>query len=212
MTDDAPTLPLPSAGPALKVEPPPPRRTGFVAAFVILSVLVVGAVIVLVVVLTSRANPAAPVALNTSSVTPTGTSHPASPKPATVAPAATFTSLKTDEQEQDCLVGGSGEGNGKGNGHGHGRGPGKHSGVSPSIRVSWQTANASEVWIAPGTADAADSSGVQLPPDGNEGDFPSPVTFDCSKGSETFTITAVGADGAHVSRSWTVANPRLGRF
>jgi hypothetical protein len=207
MTDDAPTLPLPGIRPAPQPGPPAPRRRGVVAVFVILCVLVVAAIVVLVVVLASRGSVAQPGALATPSISPTASAPPPPAPTATVppAPAPTFTSLRAAAMQQDCFRGG----------HGHGgHGPGKHGDdtATPSIRVSWQTANASEVWVAKGPGDAAGARGVKLPTSGDQGDFPSPVTYDCTERSETFTMTLVGADGQHVSRSWTVQNPRRSVF
>jgi hypothetical protein len=211
MSDDAPTLPLPSVDPAPQpqYEPPAPRRAGVIAAFVILSVLVVAAIVVLVVVLVSRSASISPLAAATSSASSSTTQIPPAPKPTTV-PAPSFTSLQPDAQEQDCFRGGDHRGRGPGK-HGGGNRGGR-GGANPTITVSWQTANADQVWIAEGSGDAVDSHGMRLAAAGNEGDFPNQLTFDCTQRSESFTMTLVGYDGAHVSRSWTVVNTRLNRF
>lgn len=74
----------------------------------------------------------------------------------------------------------------------------------PTFTVSWSTAGADEAWFVNGTDDAADSGYMQIPLNGNQGDFPYEQIVDCSDGSNTYTITLVGPDGKHVSRSWTV--------
>ena len=74
----------------------------------------------------------------------------------------------------------------------------------PTFTVSWSTAGADEAWFVNGTDDAANSGYMQIPLNGNQGDFPYEQIVDCSDGSNTYTITLVGPDGKHVSRSWTV--------
>lgn len=74
----------------------------------------------------------------------------------------------------------------------------------PTFTVTWSTAGADEAWFVNGTDDAANSGYMQIPLNGNQGDFPYEQTVDCSDGSNTYTITLVGPDGAHVSKSWTV--------
>jgi hypothetical protein len=74
----------------------------------------------------------------------------------------------------------------------------------PTFTVSWSTAGADEAWFVNGTDDAANSGYMQIPLNGNQGDFPYEQIVDCSDGSNTYTITLVGPDGKHVSKSWTV--------
>ncbi|GAA3741678.1 hypothetical protein GCM10022239_16660 [Leifsonia bigeumensis] len=74
----------------------------------------------------------------------------------------------------------------------------------PTFTVSWSTAGADEAWFVNGTDDAANSGYMQIPLNGNQGDFPYEQIVDCSDGSNTYTITLVGPDGKHVSKTWTV--------
>lgn len=75
----------------------------------------------------------------------------------------------------------------------------------PTVTVSWSTAGAVEAWFINGTDDAKDSGFMQIPLSGDQGDFPNEQTVECSDGSNVYTITLVGPDGTHVSKSWTVA-------
>jgi hypothetical protein len=71
-------------------------------------------------------------------------------------------------------------------------------------QVTWATTNATQVWVAPGTMDATAGGGEQVPLTGDQDSFPNPLPIDCNQRSMAFTLTLVGADGAHVSRTWTV--------
>ncbi len=75
----------------------------------------------------------------------------------------------------------------------------------PEFKVSWTTAGADEAWFVNGTDDAANSGYMQIPLNGNQSAFPYEQIVDCSDGSNTYTITLVGPDGKHVSKTWTVA-------
>jgi hypothetical protein len=198
----------------------PPRRkrlSGSAIAFIVLSVLVAASVVVLVAVLQSRdtnglslqsappttATPVqtqAPVAPSTPGTQPTPPQ--AAPAPA-VAPS--FTTFTVPRMERGCSNTGNGNRGGDGDGGGQGQGQ------PASIQVAWATANAAEVWIVQGTSDAANAQVMQLPTSGNQSDFPNPIAYDCSQPTNTFTMTLVGSDGVHVSRSWTVIN-RGSRF
>lgn len=46
---------------------------------------------------------------------------------------------------------------------------------------------------------------MQIPLNGDQADFPYEQTVDCADDSNVYTITLVGPDGKHVSKSWTVA-------
>ena len=195
MSDDTPTKVLPTATPTTpsyaagesRPRQTPPSR-GPLVAFIVLAVLFVGAVIVLANILISRTG--APVATPTStSTTPAPrTSTPATPRvsappaPAPL-PAGVFSSFFAGSVSQ-CSD--------------HGR---KHG--APEVQVSWSTANATQVWVAPGSGDAV-GVGEQVPLAGDQSSFPAPLLEDCVSGNQTFTMTLVGADDAHVSRTWTV--------
>ena len=187
MSDNAPTLRLPTTPPPAPPSTPPPAPPGRpsrgpLVAFILLSLLVVAAIVFLAYILIGRANatPSATPGATQSSAPPVAASQPPSPPGA-------FT-VFTVPQSQQC--------------RGHG-GPGK-SQQDTSAQVTWATTNATQVWVAPGTSDAASVGGEQVPLSGNQDAFPDPLAVDCDKKSMTFTMTLVGADGAHVSRTWTV--------
>lgn len=76
----------------------------------------------------------------------------------------------------------------------------------PVIKISWATVRADSAWIVMGTSDAADSQYMQIPLNGNQSDFQYTLSYPCPDASATYTITLVGSDGKHVSKSWTVTN------
>jgi hypothetical protein len=155
-----------------------------VVVFILLSVLVVLAIGVLIWVLIGRAN-ASSQAGNTPGASDSSAPPvtPSQPPP----PAGVFT-VFTVPQSQEC--------------RGHG-GPGKQQ-QPVDAQVTWATTNATQVWVAEGTTDAVSVGKDQVPLSGNQDAFPDPLPIDCDSTSATFTITLVGADGAHVSRTWTV--------
>jgi hypothetical protein len=77
---------------------------------------------------------------------------------------------------------------------------------TPIVEISWATIRADSAWIVQGTSDAADSGFMQIPLNGNQSDFPYELQFPCFQANATFTITLVGSDGHHVSKSWTIKN------
>jgi hypothetical protein len=183
----------------------------------VLSVLVAASVVVLVTVLQTRdtnglslqsSPPTATTPVQTAApvAPPTPVTQPTPPQPAPApAVAPTFTTFTVPRMERECSNNGNENKGGDGNGGGGGQGQ------AANIQVTWATANAAEVWIAQGTSDAANAQFMQLPTSGNESDFPNPITYDCSQPTDTFTMTLVGSDGVHVSKSWTVIN-RGSRF
>jgi hypothetical protein len=76
----------------------------------------------------------------------------------------------------------------------------------PLVAVSWNTTDAQEAWFATGAGDAADEHLMEIPVQGDEGDFAEPQYFPCDTLSSKYTITLVSADGSHVSKTWTVLN------
>ena len=184
MSDNVPTLRLPTTPPPVPPSTPPsmppgrPSR-GPLVAFILLSVLVVAATGVLVYVLIGRASaPAVTPPSSTASSAPAAAPSQPPPSP------GTFTAL-TVPQSQQC------------------RGHGKDQ-QQVNAQVAWATTNATQVWVAQGTADAVSVGFEQVPLSGNQDSFQTPLPIDCSRRSMTFTLTLVGADGAHVSRTWTV--------
>ncbi len=74
----------------------------------------------------------------------------------------------------------------------------------PMVTVSWTTAGADEAWFIRGTDDAASSQYMQIPLNGNQSNFQYEQQVSCSGTTDTYTITLVGPDGKHVSKTWTV--------
>jgi hypothetical protein len=188
MSDNAPTMRLPTTPPPApppRRRPTPPKRPsrGPMIAFIVLSVVLVAAVVVLVYVLVNRSAAASAPAMNPPSTT-ASSAAPAAQPPPPPPPAGVFTAF-TVPTSQQCR------------GHGNGRQP-------VDAQVTWATTNATQVWFAQGTTDAASAGFERVPLSGNQDSFPTPVPIDCDSRSMTFTMTLVGADGAHVSRTWTV--------
>ena len=77
----------------------------------------------------------------------------------------------------------------------------------PEIIVSWASANAVEAWYSPSDEDAKDDNYMQIPLSGNQNDLTDEHLFPCFHETEhDYTITLVGPNGEHVSRTWTVTN------
>ena len=76
----------------------------------------------------------------------------------------------------------------------------------PPIKISWSTVRTQSAWIVGGTSDAADSQFMQIPVNGNQSDFQYELQFPCFQSSTKYTITLVGTDGQHVSKTWKVTN------
>jgi hypothetical protein len=197
MSDNAPTLRLPTTPPPVPPASPPPAppappgrpSRGPMVAFILLCVLVVAAIGVLVYVLIGRTNGTLEAA-NTPSATESS-APPVAPAPPPPQPGQ-FT-VFTVPASQQC----------RGPGNGPGGGPGKDR-QEVDAQVAWTTTNATQVWVAQGTGDAVSAGFEQVPLAGNQDSFPTPLPINCNQRSMTFTMTLVGADGAHVSRTWTV--------
>lgn len=78
----------------------------------------------------------------------------------------------------------------------------------PTLMVSWASANAVEAWYSPGNQDAKIRNYMQVPLSGNQNDFTDEHLFPCfDQGpSRDYTITLVGSNGEHVSKTWTVTD------
>ena len=77
----------------------------------------------------------------------------------------------------------------------------------PPILVSWSSANAVEAWYSPSDEDAKDDGYMQIPLSGNQDDLTDEHLFPCfHEPSHPYTITLVGPNGEHVSRTWVVTN------
>ena len=194
MSDDTPTLRLPenlpptplTPSPAPPGRPPRPSRAPLVA-FIIVAVLVVAASGLLVYILVSRGG-LAPSAVTTPP--PSTSSATPSSQPPPPPPPGEFTSFAAPETQR-C------------NSHGKGH-------QNTDLQVSWSTTDATEVWVAAGTQDAVSAGTEQVPLSGNQDSLPMPLELDCGSRTSTFTLTLVGDDGAHVSKTWTVTTDRRG--
>jgi hypothetical protein len=73
--------------------------------------------------------------------------------------------------------------------------------------VSWESANAVEAWYTPSDEDAKDDNYMQIPLSGTQDDLTDEHLFPCGhENVVSYTITLVGPDGEHVSKTWTVTN------
>ena len=78
----------------------------------------------------------------------------------------------------------------------------------PEIMVSWASANAVEAWYSPGDQDAKNKNYMRIPLSGDQDDLTDEHLFPCfDQGpSRDYTITLVGPNGEHVSKTWTVTD------
>jgi hypothetical protein len=149
-------------------------------AFILLSVLVLVAASVLVYVLIGRTSGNTQTQNSPGATTTSAPAAPSQPPP----PPGAFTEF-TVPPSQQCR------------GHGGDR-------REVDAQITWATTNATQVWVAEGTTDAQAAGSEQVPLSGDQDAFPTPLPLDCNSRSMTFTMTLVGDDGAHVSRTWTV--------
>lgn len=87
--------------------------------------------------------------------------------------------------------------------------PGAPGYTPPGISFSYTAKNASSVWFLFGEGDAADAQAFPMPISGNQGDVyggGSTVQYPCPQESAQFTLTVVGTNGQHVSKTFTVTN------
>jgi hypothetical protein len=207
MSDDTPTVrfpenpgtpnpgTLPAARPTAPFQRPPTRQRperpsrGPAILFVILAILVVAAIVVLLVILDGRLASSGTPAPSTSATAPTPASSAPAARPsasATTAPppvkaAGAFSTLVVPEAQGGC---------------------GRHG--APTVMVTWATQNAKSVWIADGGSDAQNAGGVELPLSGSQQNIPDSFTVDCGQRENTFTMTLVGDNGVHVSKTWMI--------
>jgi hypothetical protein len=191
MSDDAPTKRLPITPPPTPPERPArrerrerPSRAPMIA-FIVLLVLLLAAIGVLAYVLVTRGSTATAQPSNSPSASPAPVASQPTTPPAPPPPGV-FTSFVVPPSQQ-C------------SGHGN-----RRQSQETDAQVTWATTNATQVWVAQGTADAASAGLEQVPLSGNQDSFPTPLPIDCNQRSMTFTMTLIGADGVHVSRTWTV--------
>ncbi|WP_309711919.1 hypothetical protein [Pseudolysinimonas sp.] len=80
---------------------------------------------------------------------------------------------------------------------------------NPQVRFNYTSKNASSVWFVFGTSDAADAGAFPMPLSGNQDDVygsPNSLEFPCYQAEQKYTITVVGNNGQHVSKTFTVKN------
>ena len=196
---DAPTerLATPVTAP-IAAEPRDSRRTLIILASIGGALLL--AVLIVLIVLLTRGN-ATPGTLPTASSSPTASATPttsASPTPSpaptqnTPAPTPTPTSDSTGLEITEfgaaaaskCVNG------------------------EAALTITWESQNGAAAYIGVNTNDAQTSGqGWDLPPSGDQSDFPFPLNFQCGNDSLTYTITIVGTDGTNQSKKVTVQNP-----
>ena len=214
MSDDTPTQRLPeqNAPGEIYEELGEERQKsrGLLIGLIVAGALLVAAIAVIVIIFLGKgagANQADPTTVPTDSSSPvaTDTSAPSDtpsdtptpqptetqappPPPPPPATGAAFTSFSPKSQVA-CSKGGPG-----------------FTPDPPAIQISWATVRADSAWIVQGTSDAADSQFMQIPLNGNQSNFQYTLQFPCFQANATYTITLVGTDGKHVSKSWKVTN------
>jgi hypothetical protein len=77
---------------------------------------------------------------------------------------------------------------------------------TPRVKVAWTSSGADSAWYVNGSSDAADSGFMEIPLNGDQDDFPYAQDFNCSNDVNTYTITLVGPEGEHKSKTWHVEN------
>jgi uncharacterized protein (DUF2147 family) len=81
--------------------------------------------------------------------------------------------------------------------------------VTPGISFNYTAKNASSVWFLFGEGDAADAQAFPMPISGNQGDVyggGAKVEYPCGQATAKYTLTVVGTNGQHVSKTFTVKN------
>lgn len=219
MSDDTPTQRFPTGGdtPTERIstgevhedlQEEKQKSRGLMIGLIAAGALLLIAIIVLVVVLLPKGSgdpvvagtdtpepstsaSATPEASETPTPTPSATEEPEQPQQPPQPPPATGAAFSTfsPKTQVSCSKGGP-----------------DFTPDPPSIQISWATVRADSAWIVQGTSDAADSGFMQIPLNGNESNFQYTLQFPCFQANTKYTITLVGSDGKHVSKSWTVTN------
>jgi hypothetical protein len=202
MTDNTPTERFDAVQPAGRSAVP---RGLIVAVIAVGAAIVVALVILILLLLGKDSTPAsAPVpstsssptavAEATPSETPTAATTEGQPSdpPETTVPstAPAFATFSVPSKEDSCY---------------YSEAP-SYTPPTVHVKVTWKAVNAESVWFVQGTSDAADSMFMEVPLSGNQDDFPYPFDFQCSSDSNTYTMTIVGTDGSHKSKTWKVKN------
>ena len=210
MSDDTPTQRF-DAQPPVATSGEPKKKSRLAVILGIVGGILLLVVILLVVLLVkSQGTPQAagtniPIATTTPSATPTvttppvtptasqSTSHTTAPPPPPTSTDAAFTKFVVQTAINSCSSGPY------------------YTGTPPTVNVTWATVRTDSAWIVQGTSDAADSGFMQIPVSGNQSNFPYEIDFSCDTPSSTYTITLVGSNGKHVSKSWTIKNTSPGQ-
>ena len=211
MSDDTPTQRFDAQPPAAGPSEPKGKSRLAVILGIIGGVLLLAVILLIVLLVKGQGTPEAagtnsPIATTTPSATPTvttppvtptasqSTSHtaaPPPPPPQSTDPA--FTKFVVQTAINSCSSGPY------------------YTGTPPTVNVTWATVRTDSAWIVQGTSDAADSGFMQIPVSGNQSNFPYEIDFSCDTPSSTYTITLVGSNGKHVSKSWTIKNTSPGQ-
>jgi hypothetical protein len=202
VTDNTPTERLDSLTPQTSRGP---SRGVFIGLIGVGSAIVIALVILIILLMSRPTAPLSAVAPSpTPSTSPSSATSPeqspapsaaaspeptaAPPKPPSTAPA--FSMFSAPSSEGDCY---------------YSEAP-AYTPPSVYVKVKWKAVNAESVWFVQGTSDAADSMFMEVPLAGSQDDFPYPFDFQCSSSSNTYTMTIVGKDGTHKSKTWKVKN------
>jgi len=210
MSDDTPTQRLPQSGSDAGelVEERKKSRALLIILIGVGGAILIALIVLLVILLgggsgTPTANPTA-----TETTSPTPSDSPTPTESAT--PSATPTPTPTPTQEAappppDTSPGFASFSRGSTVSCNQTNPPGY---TTPGISFNYTSKNASSVWFVFGTSDAADAGAFPMPLSGNQNDVygGSTVEYPCGQATAKFTLTVVGNNGQHVSKTFTVTN------
>lgn len=210
MTDDTPTQRLPETTDATG-ELVEERKKSKALLFTLVGVgaALLIAIIVLLIILFSSGQ-ATPDSSATPSDTPTTSPTPSdSPTPtesATPTPTPTPTPTAAPPPPPDTSPGFASFSQGQTVFCNATPGPGY---TPPTISFNYTAKNASSVWFLFGEGDAADAQAFPMPISGNQNDVyggGTPIEYPCGQATAKYTLTVVGNNGQHVSKTFTVKN------
>jgi len=210
MSDDTPTQRLPQG--SAESELVEERKKSRALLYILIGVgaaILIALIVVLVMLFTRDGDPeSAPTPTTTTSSsptpsdsptpsetpTPTPTADPPPPPPPDTSPG--FASFNLSTQNVQCQSPPAPGGGGV-------------IPPNPQVRFNWTAKNAQAVWFVFGTSDAADAGAFPLPLSGNQDDVyhsANSMEFPCYQAEQKYTITVVGNNGQHVSKTFTVKN------
>jgi hypothetical protein len=212
MSDDTPTqrLDTPASSIGSEAEQEGKKSRGLMIALMAIGAAILIGIIILLIVLLGGSGK--PVAVGTTSPTPTVSTSDT--PTASITPSASPTSTPTPTATTPPSSGGGGS-------QPTGAAFTSFSAVTQvtcdqgtqqftpppiAIQVKWATVRTNSVWIVFGGSDAADSQFMQLPVSGNQSNFPYELDYPCGAASTEVTMTLVGSDGHHVQKHWTITN------